>query len=96
MVLAVTYDGPDRRDSDRRGHDASVEVLAERLDNHLTACEEQNQTVLRELREMRGAVQPVIDAYTTGKGIVSIAKVITAIGAAIVAIYAGFRAIKGA
>lgn len=84
------YDGPDRRDGE------SVEVLAERLDNHLIACEEQNRAVLHELRELRQAVQPVIDAYTTGRGIVFLLKAVGYIAIAVGALYAGFRFLRGA
>lgn len=86
----TAYDGPERRD------EPSIGVIAERLDNHLTACEEQNKTVLAEIRELRQAVQPVIDAYTTGKGLVFLLKVIGYIGVAAGVLYAGFRAIRGA
>lgn len=45
----------------------SVEVVAERLDNHLKECAQQNELVLSEIREMRAALQPVLDVYTTAK-----------------------------
>lgn len=85
----MNYSGPERREA------PTVEVIAERLDNHLQACELQNKTVLEEIRELRMAVQPVIDAHTTAKGVAVIAKFIAGVAAAVVAIASAVRWIKG-
>lgn len=76
----------------------SVDVLAERLDNHLKECAEQNDAMLTEMRQMRADLQPLINVYTTAtmgaKFTRGVLQFIIYVGGAVGVIVAGFKALS--
>ena len=75
-------DGIERRSTD------SVAVLAERLDNHLAECAEQNRAVLHELRSFRSDVEPLVRVWQAGGVAVGVVKLIALLATSIAAVWA--------
>lgn len=76
----------------------SVAVLAERLDNHLKECAEQNEAMLTEMRQMRADLQPIINVYTTAtigtKFLRGLLQFVIYVGGAVGVIAGGLKALS--
>ena len=68
-----------------------VDVLAERLDNHLRECAEQNQTVLKEIRDFRKEVEPIVKVWQAGGVAMGLIKIIALLATTVAAVAALFK-----
>ena len=68
-----------------------IDVLAERLDNHLRECVEQNKVVLEEIRGFREEVAPIVKVWQAGGVAVRLIKIIALVATTIAAVAALFK-----
>lgn len=68
-----------------------VDVLAERLDNHLRECAEQNKAVLDEIRGFREEVAPLVKVWNAGGVAIRLVKIIALVATTIAALAALFK-----